>query len=400
MISFKPFSRPLIECRMRVIRKLVWNFMFRGAMSVRKFEKRMKNGEPFFPAFMMISVTNRCGLSCRGCWVSRTEPPREISNTQLENIIRTCRSKGSFYFGILGGEPLLYKGLFEVIAKFPDCYFQIFTNGQSLTREVAEKMAGLGNITPLISIEGLETESTRRRGSDDVFAKAVSALEACHAAGLFTGVAASICKSNYSDLVSKKYIDFVTSKGAHYLWYYIYRPAGPAPEPENALGEDEILALRRFIVEERCTAPLLIVDAYWDHLGRGMCPGAMGLSHHIAPDGSLEFCPPLQFAKEKLNAEGTNLDELLASSDFLAELRKLAAEKSRGCIILENPSLLRDFMLAQKAEDSSGRSSCYSELELMTVHPGHNMPGHEIPEKNPLYRFAKKHYFFGFGAYG
>ncbi len=30
----------------------------------------------------------------------------------------------------------------------------------------------------------------------------------------------------------------------------------------------------------------------------------------------------------------------------------------------------------------------------------HNQPGEEIPESSWAYRFAKKHWFFGFGAYG
>jgi hypothetical protein len=30
----------------------------------------------------------------------------------------------------------------------------------------------------------------------------------------------------------------------------------------------------------------------------------------------------------------------------------------------------------------------------------HHLPGKEIPEKNWLYRYAKKYWFFGFGTYG
>ena len=33
-------------------------------------------------------------------------------------------------------------------------------------------------------------------------------------------------------------------------------------------------------------------------------------------------------------------------------------------------------------------------------HRGLYLPGQEIPEKSFFYRFAKKHWFFGFGAYG
>ena len=35
---------------------------------------------------------------------------------------------------------------------------------------------------------------------------------------------------------------------------------------------------------------------------------------------------------------------------------------------------------------------------MHSLNSQHN-PGNEIPEKHWLYRFAKKHWFFGFGAY-
>jgi hypothetical protein len=51
-------------------------------------------------------------------------------------------------------------------------------------------------------------------------------------------------------------------------------------------------------------------------------------------------------------------------------------------------------------KDSSGRGCALEELAAMDIVPGHHIPGKEIPEKSWAYRFAKKHWFFGFGAYG
>ena len=41
-----------------------------------------------------------------------------------------------------------------------------------------------------------------------------------------------------------------------------------------------------------------------------------------------------------------------------------------------------------------------AELEAMTARNSQYNPGNEVPEEQRLYRFAKKHWFFGFGAYG
>ena len=386
-------------CSWPVLRRIVVNFAWRGAGAVRAFEKRLQTGAPFFPAFLMLSITNQCQLRCRGCWVQPTTPPQQLSRQQLDALVEQANQQRSYFFGILGGEPLLYQDLLNFFATHPKCYFQLYTNGIALTHETAAKLARLGNVTPIISIEGLQEESARRRGREDVFQRAISALEASVQAGLFTGVAASITKQNFAELVSTDYLDLLVRRGVHYIWYYIYRPAGAHPEPENALDREQIKILRQFIVDQRRSAKLLIIDASWDHQGNALCPGATGISHHIAPSGAVEFCPPMQFCSGSLNATADNLKTILQEDDFLRQLPTFIADRTRGCILLEDPAALADFMRQHGAIDSSNRDAL-TELDQATVLPGHNDPDGIIPEKSWLYRLAKKYYFCGFGAYG
>ena len=391
--------RVLFECSPRIVWKFIHNFGLRSAINISRFEKRQQKGKPFYPAFLMISVNEACNLACSGCWVSKGGT-KSLSLKQIDGIIESSKKEGSYFFGILGGEPLMYKGLLDVLAKHKDCYFQLFTNGVMLTDEIAQRLKKLGNVTPLISIEGLETESDVRRGKDDVYRRTLEGVRACKKAKLVIGAAASICKSNYSELVSRNYVELLAKEGVHYLWYYIYRPVGAEPNPGNALDREQILALRRFIVEQRRSAPLLIIDAYWDDKGQALCPAAVGMSHHISPAGAIEFCPPLQMSKDFINETGSNLKELFANSSFLADLRKLTAEKSRGCIILENPELMVDFLIKHGAVDSTSRNTVLQEFSKMKNLPGHDLRGDEIPDQNIFYRFVKRNYFFGFGAYG
>jgi len=398
-LTFKAAARVAFECSPRIVWKFLRNFGMRSAVNISHFEKRQRKGEPFFPAFLMISVNEACNLSCSGCWVSKGGT-KSLTLEQLDGIIQSSKKEGAYFFGILGGEPLMYKGLFDVLAKHKDCYFQIFTNGVLLTDEIAQQMKKLGNITPLISIEGFETESAARRGKDDVYRRTLEGLRACKRAKLIIGAAASICKSNFDELVNRQYLELLAKEGVHYLWYYIYRPVGAAPNPENALDREQIIALRRFIVEQRRNAPLQIIDAYWDDKGLALCPAAVGLSHHISPSGAVEFCPPLQMSVDFINENGSNLKEIFTNSAFLADLRKLTAEQSRGCIILENPELMVDFLLKHKAIDTTSRGSVLEEFKKMGKLPGHDLKGNEIADQNVFYRFVKKRYFFGFGAYG
>jgi hypothetical protein len=175
---------------------------------------------------------------------------------------------------------------------------------------------------------------------------------------------------------------------------------GKHPIVENALSKEQILSLRRFLVEQRTDAPLFIIDTYWDDKGRAMCPAATGMSHHIAPSGAVEFCPPLQMACDMLNKDASNLTEIFNNSEFLASLRRMTAETSRGCILLENPQKMLQFLEQWKAVDTTSRGTVRDEYAAMKVVAGHDMAGEEIPEKSGIYRMLKKRYFFGFGAYG
>ncbi len=391
-------GRIVRHCSWKVQRHL-WRFAWQGTAAVRAFERRQQNKEPFFPAFLMLSITNQCQLQCRGCWVQPTNPPQQLSLEQMHGIVQEANRHQSYFFGILGGEPLLHPQLLELFAANPKSYFQLFTNGLALNKELAQILARLGNVTPLISIEGMQDESKRRRGRDDMLKKSLQALRAATKAKLFTGVATSVTNKNFADLVSPSYLDLLVRKGAHYLWYYIYRPTGAHPEPENALSREQIRQLRQFIVDQRRRTRLLLIDAYWDHQGNALCPGATGISHHIAPSGAVEFCPPIQFCSGHLNAAASNLLPLLQEERFMAELRDFTACNSRGCILLENPAGLADFMQDKAAIDSSNRDAL-AELRAAQVLPGHHDPDAIIPEKSWPYKLAKKYYFFGFGAYG
>ena len=51
----------------------------------------------------------------------------------MDRLIREAKAVGNAFFGILGGEPFMHDQLLDILAKHPDCYFQIFTNGQLIT---------------------------------------------------------------------------------------------------------------------------------------------------------------------------------------------------------------------------------------------------------------------------
>ncbi len=393
---FRFACRALTEIDLRLLLKFAYTCGVKGIRSVEAHKRRLKRGM-YFPPFLFLSITSRCNLRCQGCWVDVEGPGRMLETTDVHRVIREAQVQGNSFFGILGGEPFLHPGLFDILATHPNCYFLLFTNGHFLTAEVAARLRQLGNVSPLISIEGDETVSDGRRGRPNVYEKTMDGLENCRRNRLLFGVSTSVCRTNL-EMVSETWLRKLISLGAHYAWYYTYRPVGPIPAPHLALTPEQMLQVRRRIVQLRAQLPIGILDAYWDDQGVALCPMVTGISHHIGPSGDIEPCPIIQFARETIHDQGS-LFELMTQSKFLDDFRKTAAAATRGCVLLERPDLVAEVVARHGARDTTQRQTALAELLSSPPRRSQHSPGHEIPEDHWIYRFAKKHWFFGFGAY-
>jgi MoaA/NifB/PqqE/SkfB family radical SAM enzyme len=377
--------------------KFMWNFGYKGVRSVNLFKKRLKEGI-HFPPFIYISVLNSCNLRCQGCWVDVDKPQVKIDLDDLNNIVNDAKAHGNSFFGILGGEPLLHPELFDFFAEHPDCFFQLFTNGQMITDKKAKQLRQLGNVTPLISIEGTEMVANERRGGKDVLNRTLRGLDNCLNNKLLTGVATSLCQTNIDDLLTEEWLRKLIDRGVHYAWYHTYRPVGPQIHDELALTPEQALKVREFVVNMRVKLPIGIIDAYYDGEGKALCPMANGISHHISPTGAVEPCPIIQFATE--NVKDGGIYDTLTKSAFMKDFRETAAKNTRGCIVLERPDLVKDLAEKHGAKDTTLRQTAIKELEGMTARNSQWLPtGEEIPEKHPVYRWAKRYWFNDFGVY-
>jgi MoaA/NifB/PqqE/SkfB family radical SAM enzyme len=393
--------RMLRETDKRLLWKLAWNMGVKGFLSVQRHKSRLKRGQ-VFPPFLYISIINSCNLRCQGCWVDVAAKQQTISPEAFDKLLGEAKAMGNAFFGIVGGEPFMHPHLLDMLARHPDAYFQVFTNGQFITDERARRLRKLGNVTPLISVEGNEIVSDERRGRNGVYSKTMEGLHNCLKNKVMTGVCTSVCQTNIDDLLNEKWIDRLIDMGVLYTWFHVYRPMGPDACEDLCLTPQQQLQVRKFVVEMRAKKPIIIVDAYHDGEGRALCPAATGITHHINPWGDVEPCPIIQFSRESIHATEEDprpLREKLLQSEFLRDFRNLAASTTRGCIVLERPDLLKALVEKHGAKDVTARQTAMAELERMTVRTSQYNPGKEVPEKNPLYRIAKWFSFNDFGVY-
>ena len=394
-------KRLLFETDKRLLWKLAWNMGFKGMLSVERHKRRLQRGE-VFPPFLYVSVINSCNLRCQGCWVDVAAKMEAMEPDAFHQMVRQARAMGNVFFGIVGGEPFMHPRLFELLEPHTDCYFQIFTNGHFITEDRAKKMRQLGNVTPLISVEGSELISDQRRGRNGVLSKTLQGIENCLKHKVFTGVCTSVCQTNFDDLANEAWIDRLIDMGVMYTWFHVYRPMGPDACHDLCLSAEQQLALRRFVVEMRAKKPIVIIDAYYDGEGQALCPAATGITHHINPWGDIEPCPIVQFTRESIHstpADTRSLRDKFRQSAFLQDFRDLARSTTRGCIVLERPDLLKDLVEKHAARDATVRGSALEELKAMDIRTSQYHPGKAIPEKNWFYRLAKRFWFNDFGAY-
>lgn len=114
--------KQILKTDKKCLYKFAYNMGIKGARGIQRFQKRLKKGD-FFPAFHFISVTDDCNLNCQGCWVTHKKQNARMSPEMLDSIITQSKAKGSYFFGILGGEPLMYKPLFDVLKNIPTAIF-------------------------------------------------------------------------------------------------------------------------------------------------------------------------------------------------------------------------------------------------------------------------------------
>ena len=139
---------------------------------------------------LRLSVTDRCNLRCVYCMPEEGVPfrPREeiLTFEEITRVARVARALGVKSVRLTGGEPLVRKGLVELVRQLATVGFEeiaLTTNGTGLAA-AARPLAAAGLQRVNISCDSLRPERfgrIRRRGD---LATVLGAMDAAEAAGL------------------------------------------------------------------------------------------------------------------------------------------------------------------------------------------------------------------------
>jgi len=197
------------------------------------------------PQFLVLSPGKRCNLNCTGCYASADSSDEEILD--YETVRRITREAhdilGNRFMTISGGEPFLYrsggKNLFDLFGEFNDMFFLVYTNGTLINKEIADKLAALGNVTPAISVEGWEEQTDERRGKG-VYKSIMKSIAHLQDVGVPFGISLTATKQNIEILLNDEFYEYFFDEiGASYMWQFQLMPIGRAKDTRGMMVTPE-----------------------------------------------------------------------------------------------------------------------------------------------------------------
>jgi MoaA/NifB/PqqE/SkfB family radical SAM enzyme len=234
-----------------------------GGPGRRKASRLRAGSEP--PAFAIVSPGAACNLRCSHCYAATGHiPPQTLSFEEADRLAAGFDAAGTGLFLLSGGEPLLWRSqgltLIDLAARHPDLLFIVYSNGTLLTQPTAARFAALGNILPLLSLEGLREETAAVRGPG-TYSGVLKAMGHLREAGVLFGVSVTATPANAATLASEEfYATLVDREGASFVWVLDLAPLGRA-EAAAVLGPGERdhlqLALNRQVDRGRLVVSFL-----------------------------------------------------------------------------------------------------------------------------------------------
>ncbi len=96
---------------------------------------------------MEIEFSLRCNFHCQYCYVNQGTPPAgELTPEEIKDTLRQARDMGAKKIIVLGGEPMIYPRIMEMLAYIRELGMsaEMFTNGTQMTAEAALQLHALG----------------------------------------------------------------------------------------------------------------------------------------------------------------------------------------------------------------------------------------------------------------
>lgn len=271
------------------------------------------------PPLLIISTTERCNLKCTGCYAQShcRDVKREMTRTQIDDLLAQAVDAGCSMIFLAGGEPLLSEDWLEAVAFRPELLGLVFTNGTLLNNKQADWFASNRNMVPLFSVEGSADRTDKRRGSG-VMERIKSAMYLLSERSVPFGLSVTTGEHNIKEVAKIEFLLPFINLGCRLSIFTEYVPVDNNEEL-MPLTEKSKAALQNFCVTESEREEMLLIAFPGDETIFDGCLAAGRGFVHISTSGQLEPCPFAAYSDRNV-FDGSLIDAL--SSPLFKKIRQ------------------------------------------------------------------------------
>jgi len=329
------------SCRKKAILNFMVNFIILGRAIRERKEQQLGI---HIPNFMVISPTMRCNLHCKGCYASAYSKEDDLPLEVVDRVIREGKELGMYFYTFSGGECFVRPELLDLWEKHDDCYFQVYTNGTLLDEALTDRLARMGNVAPMVSVEGSKEETDYRRGPG-TYEKVMEVFDRLRRKGILYGFSATFTKSSAQSILKDEFIERMLDKGCKVGWFFQYIPTGNKPDLDYMATPEQRAALHEKVEEWRNKYPIFLGDFWNDGPYVDGCMAGGQRYLHIISSGDVEPCVFVHFAVD--NIKEKSLVDVL-QSDFFKAIREAQPYEDDNllcpCLIIDHPQVLRELV--------------------------------------------------------
>ncbi|OHB70374.1 MAG: hopanoid biosynthesis associated radical SAM protein HpnH, partial [Planctomycetes bacterium RBG_13_63_9] len=141
-------------------------------------------GRERFPLVLMLEPLHACNLSCTGCGRIREYADTIHRTLSVDECLRAIEQCGAPIVSICGGEPLVYPGIEELVAKVLGRRKHVYlcTNGLLLERKL-QGFPPNDRLQVNVHLDGMEATHDRAVQRKGVFRAATAGIRAAKRAG-------------------------------------------------------------------------------------------------------------------------------------------------------------------------------------------------------------------------
>lgn len=152
-----------------------------------------------------VEITNQCNLNCQTCYnrSGLNKERKEISPSQLEQIIQLFIPLGLKRFLLSGGEPTLhteFDNILDLIDQYPELSFGIVTNATNHVPKLVKYLNTRPNLTLQVSLDGSNEEYNKKTRGSHHFTKSIEFVKMIQTPVTSPLLKMVISQNNYNDI--------------------------------------------------------------------------------------------------------------------------------------------------------------------------------------------------------